>query len=273
MARRGNSLSPRLFSIIMDKIIDLTKDDSHGYRLGKKRISMVCYADDVALIDESEDNLQRQLQSFRRAAEIYNMEISVKKTKCLTISREPTRCKLIIDNQPIEQVMLFNYLGATISSFGNLTTEVRDQVTKANQISGCLRDIVWKNKNMTTKSKSRIYKTCIRPILTYTAETRPDTTKTKSALRTSEMRILRTICGKTLLDRIRNETIRTECETEDIVRWTRKRRRMWNEHINRMTDDRLVKIARNGKPETRRPPGRPPKRWRDSWQSTSQENG
>lgn len=46
---------------------------------------------------------------------------------------------------------------------------------------------------MTIRSKLRIYKTCIRPVLTYAAETRADTAKTKRILRTAEMKTLRTI--------------------------------------------------------------------------------
>jgi len=35
-----------------------------------------------------------------------------------------------------------------------------------------------------------------------------------------------------------------------------------------ISDNRIAKIARDGKPHSGRPPGRPPKRWRDSWMST-----
>jgi len=38
-----------------------------------------------------------------------------------------------------------------------------------------------------------------------------------------------------------------------------------------MTDDRLPRIVLEGESVGTRPPGRPPKRWRDSWKSTSQE--
>jgi len=33
-----------------------------------------------------------------------------------------------------------------------------------------------------------------------------------------------------------------------------------DEHVNRMDDNQLAKIAKNGKPSSPRPPGRPPKR-------------
>jgi len=38
-----------------------------------------------------------------------------------------------------------------------------------------------------------------------------------------------------------------------------------------MEEGRLPRIALEGKPTGKRAPGRPTKRWKDSWQSTSQE--
>lgn len=63
--------------------------------------------------------------------------------------------------------------------------EIRDQTTKASIISGYLRDIIWRNKHMSIKSKTRIYKTCIRLIMTYAVEIRAESTITKRILRTT----------------------------------------------------------------------------------------
>ena len=126
---------------------------------------------------------------------------------------------------------------------------------------------------MSTESKVKIYKTTVRPILTYAAETRADTSKTKQLLRTTEMNTLRTIVGKTRRDRIRNVDVRKECcQIQDIVKFAKKRRKEWNEHITRANDDSLIKIARDCKPEGKRYPGRPRKRWLQSWVSTSTES-
>ncbi|KAK9892787.1 hypothetical protein WA026_021978 [Henosepilachna vigintioctopunctata] len=90
-------------------------------------------------------------------------------------------------------------------------------------------------------------------------------------LRAAEMKILRTIFGKTRLDRIRNTDIRARCGIADIVRLGRQRRREWYAHVRRMHENRLPRIMMESKPHGKRPPGRPPKRWKESWQSTSQE--
>jgi len=37
-----------------------------------------------------------------------------------------------------------------------------------------------------------------------------------------------------------------------------------------MEDNRIAKIARDGRPHSRRPPGSPPKKWKDSWLWTAE---
>jgi len=240
--------------------------------MGQKTGKIICYADDAILMAQNEDELQRLLYGFTGASQELNMEISVEKTKSMVISREPIRCKLVVYDKIIEQVMSFKYLGIETTSTRSLFNEVRSQANNASRISGYLRDTIWNNKYMSTNSKVRIYKTCIRPILTYAAETRAETAKTKRLARTTEMRTLRNIRGVTLRDRIRSRDIREECGVQDVVRFVRARRRHWRDHINRMGPERLVKWASEEIPASRRPPGRPPKRWHECWSSTSQKN-
>lgn len=91
------------------------------------------------------------------------MKVSIPKTKSMVISKELIRCKLAIDDQLIEQVFSFNYLDINTSSSRDVTKEVRSQVNRASIISGCLRDIIWRNKFISTENKVRIYK-CVPDI-------------------------------------------------------------------------------------------------------------
>ncbi|XP_045466553.1 uncharacterized protein LOC123675250 [Harmonia axyridis] len=228
--------------------------------MGNMYFHVVSYADDAVLISDSEDDLQRILHAFNQEAKSLNMLINTTKTKCMVTSKEPIRCKLEIDGKMVEQVREFTYLGADITSDGDLKREVRNQTMKASRISGFLQDIVWRNKYLNINSKVRIYKTAIRPIITYAAETRPDTARTTQIMSTTEMRIIRRIHGKTLLDRVRNEELRERSGIQDVGKFVRQRRKYWNKHIERMSDNRLVKGARQNKPTGKRTQGRPPKR-------------
>ena len=111
---------------------------------------------------------------------------------------------------------------------------------------------------MSKDCKIHIYKTCIRPILTDAVETKAETTKTKNRLQVAEMKVLRSISGFSLRDKVRNENIRNQCGIIDILKWTKERCREWYEHVMRMGDERLAKQALLSKPTTKRPLGRPP---------------
>lgn len=58
---------------------------------------------------------------------------------------------------------------------------------------------------MRSETKAKIYKTAVGPIMTYTAETRPDATRTKRLMERCEMKIVRDITEKTLWDRQRKQ--------------------------------------------------------------------
>jgi hypothetical protein len=158
----------------------------------------------------------------------------------------------------------FNYLGAEISAKRDLKQEVRTQATRAARISGCLYNLIWLNKYMSTKSKIRIYKTNERPVLTYASETRAETTNTPTLLRTTEMKTIRAIHGKTLRDKIRSDQLRQLNGIQYIIKWTNVRRKEWDAHVERMDDNRLTKIARDNRPQGGRSRGRPKKRWKES---------
>ncbi|XP_048524753.1 uncharacterized protein LOC125505293 [Dendroctonus ponderosae] len=128
------------------------------------------------------------------------------------------------------------------------------------------------NKYINTESRVKIYKTAVTPIITYAAETRPDTSRTLQMMKTVEMKTLGSTQGKTLEDRVRSEDIRMQCGMQNIGRWVRRRRRFWNKHVERMEDNRLAKNAKMNNPVGRRPQGRPPKRWRECWTSSSGED-
>ena len=134
-------------------------------------------------------------------------------------------------------------------------------------ISGLLRDITWRNKDMTVESATKIYTAVLRPIMTCGAETRATTTKTKQLSRTTEMNTLRAILGKTRFDTMKNIDILERCNLQEVVKFVKSRRKAWSEHVSR-AEQRLITLVRDARPNTKRQPERPPKRWADSWQSS-----
>lgn len=267
--RQGDSLSPALFNIVIDEVINKVTS-KRGYRMGQKQISIVCYADDAMIAANSEDELQILLHTFNQAAKQYNMSISTAKTKCMTISKTPIRCKLEVDGVSIEQVMKATYLGVEISAYGDIEQSVQTQAAKASRIAGCLSGTIFKNKYLRIETKGRIYRAVVRPIATYTAETRAVTKVTERILENVEMKIVRKINDKTLVDQQRSADLRRKAGVTAINEWVADRRQKWNEHIDRMSESRMVRIARDNSPTGRRSVGRPRKRWSDHQEEAHQ---
>jgi hypothetical protein len=78
--RPGDSLSPLIFHIIINEIIKSIKR-MRGYRMGESMINLVVYADDIVLIAENEDDLQRMIFKFNNVRKKFSMLISNQKTK------------------------------------------------------------------------------------------------------------------------------------------------------------------------------------------------
>ena len=94
-------------------------------------------------------------------------------------------------------------------------------------------------------------------------------TPTQQILRTTEMKIIRAIHGKTLRDKIRSEHLQQLSCIQDVVKWTNVRRGEWNSHVNRMEENRLAKITRDNRPPGVRSRGRPKKRWKENLDAVS----
>ena len=115
-------------------------------------------------------------------------------------------------------------------------------------------------------SKLKIYKSLIRPVVTYECEAWTLTNRDETHLRIFERRILRKIFGP-----VQNEDgswrIRMNYELNEltgnayIVRFIKCRRIAWLGHVMRMADKRTPNRILQWKPIGTRTRGRPRKRW------------
>ena len=66
---------------------------------------------------------------------------------------------------------------------------------KAARVTGCSNDLVWRNKYMRKKTKSKIYMATVRPIKIYTGKKGRNITR--QIVEGNEMKVLRKIVEKT----------------------------------------------------------------------------
>ena len=93
-------------------------------------------------------------------------------------------------------------------------------------------------KSIPTRVKVLIYKTILRPLLTYGSEIWTLTTKLKSKIQAAEMRVLRLIKGITRRDRKRNADVQKELGMEPILTFVERSQLRWYGHVMRMDIER-----------------------------------
>jgi len=82
-----------------------------------------------------------------------------------------------------------------------------------------------------------------------------------------------TFCGSKSAKRLHNEELNDLYSSPNIVRVIKLRRMRWAGHVARMGEERRVYRVLVGKPEGRKPLGRPRRRWVDNIRMDLQEVG
>ena len=123
--RQGCVLSPDLFNIYSEAIMKSIRD-LEGIKIGGQNITSIRYADDTALIADSEDKLQLLIERLVGASEQKGLKLNASKTKVMVISKrnEIARVNIRINGERLEQVERFKYLGSSITRDGRCEEEI-----------------------------------------------------------------------------------------------------------------------------------------------------
>ena len=118
--RQGCLLSPLLFSIYVEEImIEAIEYIDEGVKVGGKLLKDIRFADDQAMVADSEKGIQQIMEKLVEVGRKYDMKINVKKTKTMRISRrDGSVVNIVTEGKNVEQVKKYRYLGAMITKDG-----------------------------------------------------------------------------------------------------------------------------------------------------------
>ena len=124
----------------------------------------------------------------------------------------------------------FRYLGSMLAEDGELDAEVdlRIQASWKNwrKLSGVLCD-----RRLSSRLKGKIFKTVVRPAMTYGTETWAIKKSHERRMDVAEMKMLRWAQGVTRWDKIRNEEIQKRMKVTEIHRKIQEKRLGWYGHV------------------------------------------
>ena len=214
--RQGGSESPNLYNLYMDYIMRVYEKEAQEQDLGislkfrmndqvRKRgdndyhgMGVYCwlgYADDLVILSKTQENLQVAANLLSDIFSRFGLTISIDKTKTMIMNYKGDlypESLLSINNNTIDNVKEFKYLGATVAynEPGTSTSELNQRIGMAVGKFAQMKKILC-NYHLKLPIRMRFYDVYVRSRLTYCCETWTLTQKQYAKIETTHVGFLR----------------------------------------------------------------------------------
>ena len=132
--RQGNVLSPSLFNVYLDSLLDRLKDCGFGARIGYLYVGALAYADDVTLLSPTVGRMQKMLDVCSVFADESGLLFNSKKsTSCVFVKnrRSPVfNLELTLNGCILPLKSVVKHLGIVMDTFRLTSVSVEARVRK-----------------------------------------------------------------------------------------------------------------------------------------------
>ena len=217
------------------------------------------FADDNVICEETREEMEQRLESWKYALERREMKVNRSKTKYLCINGGNDDETVKMEDTKVPRIKEFKYLGSTVQESGDCEREVKKRVQAGwngwRKVSGVICD-----RSLPARVKGKVYSSVVRPAMVYGLETVAVTKKQVEEMEVAEMKMLRFAMGVTRKDKIKNEHIRSTVKVERLAIKMREVRLKWYGHVMRRDQEyvgrKIIEMELPGKRKRGRPKGR-----------------
>ncbi|VVC31227.1 OTU domain,Reverse transcriptase domain [Cinara cedri] len=230
--RQEDALSPTLFNLALEKAMREAWDGRKMEVCGERVI--LAYADDIVIMGETRDEVINTASKLLKASKIIGLRVNEEKTKYLMVARRsPNIDHITVDDYIFKKVEVFKYLGVNLNSNNDMHEEINDRIACGNRCYYSIRRLL-KSKLLSHNSKTLLYHSYLRPIITYVSETWSLTKGDSKRLMTFERKVLRKIYGPKLnaesqtYERRKNQELQELYNRPNIISYIKSKRLEWS---------------------------------------------
>jgi hypothetical protein len=291
--KQGDALSQSLFNFALEYAIRKVQENQAVLKLNGTH-QLLAYADDVNLLGDNIDTINKNTQTLIDTGKEVGLEVNVEKTKYILVTRDKNagqnreikignrsfenvlfrdqnagqNREIKIGNRSFENVSQIKYLGTAVTNQNLIQEGIKRRLNSGNACYHSVQNLL-SSRLLSENVKVRIYKTIILPVVLYGCET----------WSLFENRVLRRIFGPKRHGvtggwrKLHNVELHNVYSSPSKIRIIKSRRMWWAGHAARIGEKRNVYRLLVGKPEGRRPLGRPRRRWIDNTKVDLLETG
>jgi len=244
--KQGGPISPDLFNEYGDELSEWISAFDVGIMMGEIKVDIVQYADDITLVADTAKGLQRQIDLCNDYGNEYGIQFNPDKTlivlivvfnlDCLRsiedIKDDSWQGPFILDGKHINIVDSMKILGQILSNDNTDKSHLAKRKQSTNTMMGRIQALNLNSLHIHPKMKAQIFKSYIRPVLTYGAE--------NMELNGNEILEFKKLEGNTIKKLLR---IPTRCHTTDLV--DALNIEQTNRYLQRMKLKFLIRLSKN----------------------------
>lgn len=187
--------------------------------MDQKTLTNLRYADDVAKFDISAHGLQNIVTKGNEETRKIGLKMNI--NKCAVIFNNFCRKDpILVDGQPMVEVDKFVYLGQEINSRGDFTGEISRRIQLSWAAFSKFGSIFTSKLPLCLKKK--LFDQCILPIMTYGCQAWVLTQAQLKRLQVTQRRMERIMLGITIMDKVRNTSIREKTKLTDVTTYSKQ---------------------------------------------------
>eukprot|EP00033_Pygsuia_biforma_P000669 GCRY01000787.1.p1 GENE.GCRY01000787.1~~GCRY01000787.1.p1 ORF type:complete len:657 (-),score=74.41 GCRY01000787.1:34-2004(-) len=166
--RQGDVLSPVLFLVFMEELIERMRVKCVGVKVDAKVLGMLCFADDIVLMAECKEDLEEQLRVLQKWSDEWRMDVNEEKTKVMVVGGKAIdkEDEVKFGDGRIGFCEEYEYLGVKLNEemsrkrIGESIVHKMEKAIAKRKGAMCL-------KELSMRSRVNFYKTYIRPVVEY----------------------------------------------------------------------------------------------------------
>ena len=153
---QGSALSPFLFAVIIDRLMDEVRREPPW---------TVLFADDIVICEETREEVERRLECWSYALERRGMKVSRSKTKYLCINVENDDKTVKMEDTKVSIVKEFKYLESTVQESGSCERKVKKRVEAGWNGWRKVLEVIC-DMRLPARVKGKVYSSVVRPAWT-----------------------------------------------------------------------------------------------------------
>lgn len=248
-----------MFSAVLESIFRRLNWEHLGIKVDGVFLSHLRFADDIVLLAKTSEDLNTMIKDLATESERVGLTLNPEKTRVMTNGNQHT---IEVGNTIIDYTDEYIYLGQLITQKEPMQKEVDRRIANSWKRYWSLREAM-KDKKLHINIKSKLFNTCILPVLTYGCQSWTLNQDILKKLATCQYAMERSMLNIKKSDRLKNLVIRNKTKTTDVTIKIKRLKWRWAGHVIRGHDKWSKRVTRWYPREGKKKRGRPHKRWDD----------